>query len=558
MSPRYAPDIEALLGPAGGKDLAMGGGYEGANRFSRELALYQPALRSANADIVGDKDMSDARSRDMVRNDAFVQGGEALWKDSIVGSRYALNSKPELTVLQRQDKRLDETWETEFQEEVESLFSLAAESPDCLLDAGGTMTFTDMVRLQIGVNLYGGEGLSTVEWIRAAGRPFKTAIQCVEIDRLSTPPTESANPDVVQGIKLGPTYNDPIGYYIRSGHPSDVMRATDAYRWDYVPARKPWGRHQVIHLKETRRPSQVRAISELTAGIAELRTTRSFRKVLMQNAIVNASYAASIESELPTEQIMATIGAGDRDATIASATIDWATQYLQAIDLYSAGAKNLAIDGVKLPHLFPGSKLQLRPMGTPGGIGTDFEASLLRYLAASLGMSYEQLSRDYSKSNYSSIRAAMTETWKFMQSKKKAIADRFATIVYWLWLEEALNTGLITSMPRNVQSTANYYEGLNKAAYGGCDWIGAARGQIDELKETQAAVLRLSNNLTTLEDEHARFGMDWRKQLRQRKREMDLLRTYDLLMPEQDPNMMNAAQGTEREASEPRGGGNDD
>jgi hypothetical protein len=60
--------------------------------------------------------------------------------------------------------------------------------------------------------------------------------------------------------------------------------------------------------------------------------------------------------------------------------------------------------------------------------GTNFEQSLLRYIAATLGVSYEQLSRDYTNTNYSSARAAMTETWKFMQARKKLIADRFATI----------------------------------------------------------------------------------------------------------------------------------
>ena len=40
------------------------------------------------------------------------------------------------------------------------------------------------------------------------------------------------------------------------------------------------------------------------------------------------------------------------------------------------------IDGARIPHLMPGSKLHLMPMGTPGGVGSEFEASLLRYIAA--------------------------------------------------------------------------------------------------------------------------------------------------------------------------------
>ena len=52
-----------------------------------------------------------------------------------------------------------------------------------------------------------------------------------------------------------------------------------------------------------------------------------------------------------------------------------------------------------------------------------------------------------------------------------------------------------------------------------CDWIGASRGQIDELKETEAAVLRIEQGLSTREEEAAKLGKDWRRVYRQRARE---------------------------------------
>ncbi len=44
---------------------------------------------------------------------------------------------------------------------------------------------------------------------------------------------------------------------------------------------------------------------------------------------------------------------------------------------------------------------------------------------------------------------------------------------------------------------------------------------MDELKETQAAVLRMQNGISTLQDENARLGHDWRRQMRQMRREQD-------------------------------------
>ncbi|MGH9929509.1 MAG: phage portal protein, partial [Pyrinomonadaceae bacterium] len=85
-------------------------------------------------------------------------------------------------------------------------------------------------------------------------------------------------------------------------------------------------------------------------------------------------------------------------------------------------------------------------------------------------------------------------------------------------------------------------------AYSACEWIGASRGQIDELKETQAAVLRIRNNLSTYEDEMARLGKDWRQALRQRKREQDMLKEFGLVL--EADNMMNAASGEVRESND--------
>ena len=208
------------------------------------------------------------------------------------------------------------------------------------------------------------------------------------------------------------------------------------------------------------------------------------------------------------------------------------------------------IDGVRIPHFFPGTRLQIRQVGAPGGVGQEFEQSVLRYIAAILGVSYEELSRDFTKTNYSSARAAMVQTWRFMQSRKKIVADRMANFIFLLWLEEMFNTGGIESLPRNAP---NFYDPLMREAYGSAVWIGAARGQIDELKETQAAVLRIKYGLSTHEDELSKLGKDWRKvyaQLEREKKEREK-RGIELV----EDNMQNAMTGAprEKEASEDDG-----
>ena len=114
----------------------------------------------------------------------------------------------------------------------------------------------------------------------------------------------------------------------------------------------------------------------------------------------------------------------------------------------------------------------------------------------------------------------MNETFKFMQSRKKAVADKFATEVYRLWLEEQINNGSVP-LPKGKTAAWIYENPEIFDALAQCSWIGAARGQIDEMKETQAAILKTKFGLSTLEIEAARMGYDWRELLAQRKREQD-------------------------------------
>lgn len=519
--------------------MAFGGAYDGAARFDKQLASWSPPLQSADADILPDKELLDARTRDSLRNDAYLQGGQTLHKDGIVGTFYFLNAKPDYEVL-----GYDETWAEEFQREVEAKFTLWAESPYAWVDAARQNNFTAMIRLAVGVYSAGNEMLATVEWLRDNGREFNTAIQMVDCDRLSTPTERQWDDSVRGGIKRN-QFGAPISYFIKVRHPHEhgILRG-DPFRWKEVPAYKPWGRQQVIYIREQMRVDQTRAVSDIVAGLKEIAITRKFRDVTLQNAVVNAMYAASIESELPPEAAYAQLGGGNIGEGVAS----YAEAFLSAVNEYVGSSKHMKIDGVKIPHLFPGTKLQLRPAGNPGGVGQEFEQSLLRYIAAALNVSYEELSRDFTKTNYSSARAAMANTWRFLQSRKKIVADGMANAIYRLWLEEAINKNMLRTFPANAAGMlyTNGHLNLNFEALAKADWTGAARGQIDELKETQAAVLRIKYGLSTHEDELARLGKDWRKvyaQLERERKEREA-RGIELL----EDNSVNAASGSPRES----------
>lgn len=537
-----ARDIEELVGPRA-RDMAFSGAYDGAAQFEKQLNTWAPPLTSADSEVIPEKSLLDARSRDLARNDAYVQGGAELHKDSIVGHMYMLNANPNLEVL-----GWDEEHGEAFQQEVEAKFQTWAESPHNWVDARRKHDLTEMIRLAVGVYVFGGEVLGTAEFIKTQRREFKTAIQLIDADRLMTPYTEMGNPNVRGGIKFD-AYGGPVSAFIRTRHPNDTfsMMKPDMLDFKQVGFYKPWGRTQVIHIMNDKRIDQSRAVSDIVAGLRETAIAKKFRDVTLQNAVVNATYAASIESELPSDVVYQQIGSGAGGQS--QAVTNYAEAFLGAVNEYVKSSKNMQIDGVKVPHLFPGTKLQLRPAGTPGGVGQDFEASLLRYIAAAMKVSYEELSRDFSKTNYSSARAAMNQTWRAMQSEKKMVADKLANIIYRLWLEEAINADQISTF-RAREAGLLYgpsgHQNLMFDALTRATWIGASRGQIDELKETQAAVLRIKYGLSTHEDELSRLGKDWRKVYRQLERER--VEREDRGIELYEDNSVNAASGTTREA----------
>ena len=486
---KMSNDIAGLLGiadapasavtPSASVAAEAGGGvaYDGSD-VTEKLGYWNPPLRSADADILPELDILNARSRDTMRNDGYVAGASAVHKDNIVGATYLLNAKPATKILFGKE---DEVWESEFQEEVETKFTLWAESMSNWPDARRTSTLTGLVRLGVGVYTAGGEVLGSAEWMPKDGRPFRTAFQMIDTDRLSDPTTIDYRARVKGGVEQD-EYGAPVAYHIRKKHPGEIkLRMSDwldVWKWDRIPARKPWGRQMILHIYEPMRADQSRGVASMVTALTEMRMTKAFRKTELERAVVAATYAASIESDLPPGDAYAAMGGGGAE----NPSMAWMNDYLASIDEYSGGAKNLHLNGSKIPVFLPGTHLKIQNPGANGPVGDKFEQSLLRHIAAALNISYEQLSKDYSQTNYSSARASMAETWRGMQSRKKLVADRIANFIYRLWMEEAINRDMLESLKR--RNVPAFYDGLNADAYCACEWIGAGQGLIDPLKET--------------------------------------------------------------------------
>ena len=498
----------------------MAQAYDGLRRPGTEMLSFHPSYRSADGDILSVKRELDAKGRENVRNDGYISGARRIHVDNIVGHQFKLNARPNYRLLRQINPAFDEDWARDFAQAAEARFENWSNDPDCWVDVQRVQNFTSLVRSVAGQLFDVGEILAQARWLKRG--PYRTAVQMIDVDRLSNPHSIMDSYKFRRGVELD-RHGAPVAYHIQAQHPGDgLLGGREAWKWRRVTRYKSWGRLQVMHLFDRERPDQNRGVGMLVSILQELTTTKRFKKLVLQNMSVNAMYAATLESDLDRDLAMQRIGVEMDDGTTDE--VPWMDYYMSQVGEYSANAPNLKLDGVKIPHLPPGTKLNLQGTAGQAGIGDGFEKSLLRNLAAGAGISYEQLARDYSETNYSSSRAAMLESWKFFLSRRHIGPGRFASHVYALWLEESMARN---ELPMPAAATETFWEYKN--AFSTATWHGAGRGQIDQLKETQASVLKISSGLSTWEKEMGDLhGEDWREIFEQQARELKLREELDL------------------------------
>lgn len=476
--------------------------HRAASLASRELASWMPSLGSADSDLLPELGTLVARSRDLTRNHGVASGAAQTLTDNVVGTGLLLAALPDYKVLGRTKE-----WADEWSHTTESLWRGWAEGLEC--DAAQSLNFAGLTTQVFRSGFINGEALALPLWLPDRGTDFATTIQLVEPDRLSNPSGKPDDRYLRGGIAID-DYGAPRGYWITKTHPGDSFLPfnSDADVWEFVPARSVFGRRQALHIHDKERTGQSRGKPALTAIMPMFKMLDHYERSELQAAVVNAMIAAFIETPMDAETIMDMFGGSFED--------------------YDAKRKDwqVRLQGGSIIPIFPGDKLApFTPSRPNSGYGTYVE-SILRHIGTGLNLPFELLTKDFSKTNYSSARAALLEAWRFFSGRRQWLATYWAKPVYELWLEEAINTGRIEA--------PDFYD--NRAAWSRCKWIGPGRGWIDPVKEAQASQIRMEAGLSTLEDECAMQGLDWEEVLEQRAREKAKLRELGLTPADLTPS----------------------
>jgi lambda family phage portal protein len=484
-----------------GQQMAAFGGqtdrsaYRGASLQSQETYAWRPPFTSGESSTLYDRYLAGMRARDLVRNDPHAAAIVMRLVDMLVGACIRLSPQPDARAL-----GLDPTNEAdakviqELKRSLKSEWNAYANNPMRHCDAQRRMSHNGQMRLAARTYVTLNETTGYMSWKPESTGRYATCFRLVDPDRLCNP---MGQPDTLK-LRGGIEFDSdgvPLAYQVRNGHPADWFRFAQILQWTRIPRATSWGRPVFIHGFEPEREDQSRAITPFAALMPRLRMISKFADTELASATVNALFAAFVYSNLPVQD--ATSAFTPQSMTFA----DKRTNYYSENPAY--------LNGVRIPVMAIGDEVKINASPRQTQAFEGFQTAFLRSVASARGLSYEQVSMDWSKTNYSSARAALNEVWRHIQTLSAILIEQVQTPIYFAVMEEAFDRGYI----KPPAGAPDFME--MPAAYLGARWIGPGRGYVDPVKEAEGSAIRIGNLTSTQEIECAQQGLDWEEVLDQ-------------------------------------------
>lgn len=487
----------ALFGTAGGS----GYGRHGASYAKKSLIGWITSGMSADEDIVQNVETLRARSRDLYMGGPLATGALKTVRTNVVGSGLMLNSSIDADFL-----GLSEEQAAAWEKRTEREWRLWAESVDC--DAERRETFYQLQSLVLLSALMSGDVFVTLPVIKRPGSVYDLRVGLIEADRVCNP-LDALVPDrnVLGGVEID-RYGAAVAYWVAKYNPH-------AYPQPFITSNQEWtrvkafgtttGRRNVLHvMADVERPAQRRGVPLLAPVIESLKQLTRYSEAELMAAVVAGMFTVFIKSNSPQ--------------TPLGQMINPALQVDHDPNAYELG--NGAIVA-----LDEGEEVQVANPGRPNGAFDAFVVAVSRQIGAALEIPYELLVKNFTAS-YSASRASLLEAWKMFRMRREWLVSAFCQPVYEEWLTEAILKG-------RIDAPGFFDDPAFKAAWCGAEWYGDAQGQLDPLKEAEAAKLRVEEGFSTREREAAELtGMTYDTIIAVRRQEEEARRGAGLLSAE--------------------------
>lgn len=452
--------------------------YAGARNTNTTFGFGSGGSTTADAELATSLPQLRARSRQVVRDGAYAKRAKRIVVNNVIGSGVGMQAQVGTT-----RNSLNEPLNSR----IESAWSDWCAAERC--HTGGALHFHDLERMAMGQVFEAGEVLIRKHYRAFGDSSVPLGLEVIESERLAN---ELIDPGAIAGItndvRMGvevDAFQRPVAYWIRRGHPGDIRsRVADAERYERVSASDIW------HLRIVDRWPQTRGEPWMHPVLRKLDAMGEYSQYEVDAARASASYFATIKSP-------------DEGTSPDAEPLD----DQQVFD----------IDPLTVRRLNDGEELNFHTPNRPNAALDPFLRYMLREVAAGVGVSYESLSRDYSKSNYSSSRQGLIDdrdTWRVLQ---QWWIRAFRLPLHALWLRQAVLTGAVPGLPAGQYAAdpAKFEAVLFKPR--GWMWV-------DPTKEVAAFKEAIRAGLTTTTDVIAQTagGLDVEDVIATRKRELQM------------------------------------
>ena len=480
--------------------MAKGYSHAGASHTKKALKGFTVSSGSAAEDINANNYTLRQRSRILYMSAPVASAALKRQRTNIVGPGLRLKSTIDRETLGMTQEQA-EAW----QKRVQAEFNLWAQRKQAC-DATGVNNFYGMQQLVALSWPMSGDVFALVKRVDPTPlMPYSLRLHILEADRVRTP-TDAASigGGVVTGfLSSGLTTgkNKDNGNTIYDGVEVDKNGAivayhianTYPYQFDGAETKfarveaygKATGLPNVLHIMDSERPEQYRGVPYLSQVIEPLLQMRRYTEAEITAAVVQSFFTAFITTEKDGDSAIPNEVGGDG---VVEASKD--------PNEYEMGAGTLNF-------LEPGEDVKFGAPTHPNTGFDKFMRAMAELVGAALEMPADLVLMAFG-SSYSASRAGLLEAWKGFRMRREWMADDFCRPVFEIWLTEAVARG-------RISAPGFLTDPIIRQAYLGSEWIGPSQGQLDPVKEVNAAVTAIKHGLSTGEAEAMKLnGSDFR------------------------------------------------
>ncbi|MBM3854713.1 MAG: phage portal protein, partial [Verrucomicrobia bacterium] len=315
--------------------------------------------------------------------------------------------------------------------------------------------------------------------------PVKLDIRLVEADQVSTPDLSLLDESAVDGIVFDEAGN-PTEYHILKGHPGDTRTGFLGLEYDRLPA------ESVIHYFRAERPGQSRGVPDITPALPLFAQLRRFTLAVLGAAETAADFAGILYTDAPAN--------GEAES-------------VEPMDAIELEARSL----LTMPGGWKMAQVQAEQ---PATTYAEFKREILNEIARCLNMPFNVAACNSSGYNYASGRLDHQTYFKSIRVEQEHLACVVLDRLLNAWLREAV---LVSDLlPLRVRTLVATGVGVSH------QWFWDGNEHVDPAKEATAQQTRLASHTTTLAAEYAKQGRDWESELRQRAKEVALMKELGL------------------------------